>query len=610
MKLQAARIVQDGSALINADWGDIYYSREDGVAESEYVYVDGNDLKKRFAATASDFCVGELGFGTGLNFFLTAQCFLKHAPPNAHLHYVSCEARPIAVDDLRRIHASWQGLEALPKALFQRFYQQYPHHLSGFHPLFLHPRLHLLLLWGEAEALLPQLYARVNAWYWDGFNPAKHAEGFRPELLRHAAAASATDATLSTFSSARIVKEALQAAGFAWQKRPGFGRKRDMISARLERLPSRQAQYYDLPEALPAGQNIAIIGAGIAGSASADALRDRHRVTLFDAGASASRVPVAVPYLHLDALDTPMRRYHLNAWLTAQRFYQDYDEALIQPYPVQDFTPKNSQQQAMRDFGALALQDSWTYASGVVQTEALLAHLQRDMPIIQQKVQPEALPEGGWKVGGQRFDAVIIASGWHHETLNAKVIQEREALTRLQYSLRPIRGQGTCFTNTHASSIICHDKTLIPMQDGIYVGGSFHPNDASLDERAADDAEHQAFLEKMGFSGQRSASFVGIRGGTRDYFPIVGGVAHGEAFIAQHAVLRYDRKALQARPIQHLKGLYAHVGLGSKGYSHAFLNALSLAAQINGTPQPLPFSLHAHLSPQRFWYRALMRRQI
>jgi len=207
MLLDYARLTLDANGQPRSDhYQDIYYNPGAGFAESEHVFINGNRLHERLAH-ACDLTIGEIGYGTGLNFIHTADTFLREAPPEARLHYLSFELHPIATDTLAVLQRDWPQPAIRAAVLAQN-----PHNHPGHHLLKVHPRIHLHLIQGDIRATLPQLRARVDAWYLDGFAPAKNPECWTPELLAALARRSAPGATAATFSAARSVRDALTQA--------------------------------------------------------------------------------------------------------------------------------------------------------------------------------------------------------------------------------------------------------------------------------------------------------------------------------------------------------------------------------------------------------------
>lgn len=212
--------------------GDIYGSREGWLEQARAVFVSGNDLIRRFAALPERgrLTVGEIGFGAGVNFLACVEAFVQHAPPSAQLAYVAFERHPLRPEDLGRLLSAFPEL-AEHAADLRR---QWPALLPGPHRLrFLDGRVRLTLWWGGALEGLAALHAGdgVDGWFLDGFAPAKNPDAWEAALLAQVGRHSAPGATAATWSVATPVREGLQAAGFAVEKRPGFGAKREMLVA-------------------------------------------------------------------------------------------------------------------------------------------------------------------------------------------------------------------------------------------------------------------------------------------------------------------------------------------------------------------------------------------
>ena len=200
-------------------YGDVYHAREGACGQSEAVFVQGNDLPRRWAAGGGR-VVAELGFGSGLNFLHAAGRFLETAPAGATLDYVGFELAPWRPADAARLYAG----EPLPARLCAAWLAQADTLQPGANRIVLAGgRLRLTLLLGRAERLLPQARFAAQAWFLDGFAPRCNADLWAPELWPAVAAASAPDATLATWCCAGAVRRGLQAQGFVLQRRPGYG---------------------------------------------------------------------------------------------------------------------------------------------------------------------------------------------------------------------------------------------------------------------------------------------------------------------------------------------------------------------------------------------------
>ncbi|PIE14034.1 MAG: FAD-dependent oxidoreductase [Rhodobacterales bacterium] len=208
---------RDGEVPVSTRFDDPYFSLENGLAETGYVFLDGNALPARFR---DGFHVAELGFGSGLN--LLATLHLWRATGQAgRLCFTSFEAFPMAPDDMRRAHAAFTDLAPLAAELAP-FWGQDRIAL---------PDLDFTLVQGDARDTLPVWSGCADAWFLDGFSPAKNPELWDAALLAEVGRHTAPEGTAATYTAAGFVRRELEAAGFAVSRRPGFGRKRHMTQA-------------------------------------------------------------------------------------------------------------------------------------------------------------------------------------------------------------------------------------------------------------------------------------------------------------------------------------------------------------------------------------------
>jgi len=217
-------------------YDDVYFSVEDGLAETRHVFLDSNDLpaawngKKRF-----NIC--ETGFGTGLNFFAAWDLFEKMAAPDAALHFISFEKHPLSADEIRGALSHWRG-EFGEK--IDMFLAQYPLAISGFHRVQLSSRISLTLVFDDVNDAMERLSARVDCWFLDGFRPATNPAMWSELVFAQMARLSTDGASYATFTAAGDVRRGLAAAGFSVEKISGFGRKREMIRGRYIGLNDKE----------------------------------------------------------------------------------------------------------------------------------------------------------------------------------------------------------------------------------------------------------------------------------------------------------------------------------------------------------------------------------
>lgn len=219
--------------LKSEQYDDVYFSAQDGLAETRHVFLDGNDLAARFAAlSAGDvFTIGETGFGTGLNFLAAWALFEGTAPAGAQLRFISVEKFPLAPDVIAQALAGWRGDIGAQLDSFLAAYTDVP--AADFSCVFDGGRAALQVMIGDAADCFARSDFAADAWFLDGFKPASNPDMWTQEIFGHEARLSAPGATLATFTAAGFVRRGLAQAGFAIEKRPGFGRKRDMVVGRL-----------------------------------------------------------------------------------------------------------------------------------------------------------------------------------------------------------------------------------------------------------------------------------------------------------------------------------------------------------------------------------------
>lgn len=221
MAHQQARLSwRDGQVPVSVTFDDPYFSVQDGLAETRHVFLAGNDLPDRFAP---GFRIAELGFGTGLN-MLAAWAAWEAAGQTTPLDFTSFEAYPMAPADMARSLAAFPELAGRADRFLSRWTGAGTCDLGT---------LRLEVVAGDARATLPRWPGLADAWFLDGFSPAKNPELWQPDLLREVARHTAAGGTAATYSAAGTVRRALEQAGFKVTRVAGFGRKRHMTRARL-----------------------------------------------------------------------------------------------------------------------------------------------------------------------------------------------------------------------------------------------------------------------------------------------------------------------------------------------------------------------------------------
>ena len=258
--------------LIAPKYGDVYFSAEDGLAETRHVFLEGNRLAERFAELRPGQCftIGETGFGTGLNFLAAWQLFEQHAPHEARLEFVSVEGFPLDAETMHQALSPWPELDCYREALLNQWGGIY----TGLHDFrFAQGRVRLRLLVDDislvSEVTSPEpnydISRIINAWFLDGFSPSRNEQMWSRQVFEWVSVKSAPGATLATFTSAGHVRRGLASFGFHVEKTKGFGKKRDMT---IGRMSGEQAISCDIPRVL-------VIGGSLAGAFVARSLAER-----------------------------------------------------------------------------------------------------------------------------------------------------------------------------------------------------------------------------------------------------------------------------------------------------------------------------------------------
>lgn len=557
---------------------DVYFSRQDGLAESRAVFLDGCGLPDAWSGRR-DFTVGELGFGTGLNIAALLELWRRTGPADGRLHLFSIEAFPLTRDEAARALAAWPEIAAESQALLNAWPQATP----GFHRLDLPAayRATLDLAVGDAAWALAQWEGRADAWFLDGFAPATNPGMWSDAVMDGLAARSAPGARLATFTVAGAVRRGLAGRGFTVEKRPGHGRKRERLEARA---PGAR------PGPAPAGRT-AVIGAGIAGAALARALTALGRpVTVIEAeapGAGGSGFPAGLVTPRLDVGDAVVAALYAQALRRAGDLYRALPGAVTAqgvlqlPGAARDAArfPKAAAQ-AIWPTGALQVLDPervsqrlddavdeaglWMAPALAVRPRAILEAWLRPVPVVTGRVDRIEGEAGDWRIldaqGALLCEAadVVIAAGWGAAALAPGL------------DLRPVRGQAEWVVGTNPAVPVAWGGYVVPTGQGLLFGATHDRDDAEADVRAVSREQNRERLARRlpglarRIAGAEIHSRAAVRATTRDRLPVVGQIA---------------------------PGLHVLTGLGSRGLCLAPLLAEHLAARLGGTPSPLPGEL-------------------
>jgi tRNA 5-methylaminomethyl-2-thiouridine biosynthesis bifunctional protein len=592
-------------------FGDVYFSRDNGLEETRHVFLQHNQLPERFSRIpeGGSFVIAENGFGTGLNFLAAWQAWQSYAQANtATLHFVSVERFPLSREDLTRALALWPELKTLAEELLVH----YPPLVRGVHRLVLaRGRVRLTLFFGDINDAWQSLDFHADAWFLDGFAPSRNPEMWLETTISQVRAHSKPGTTLATFTSVGRIRRALIDVGFHVEKISGYGRKREMLKGILAAEgPARPGS----------PGTTAIIGAGIAGCTLARNLAERgYPVTLIDAqgpGTGASGNAQGALYVKLGVEFNDQTELALTSLTFAQRFYSNWRDQYWHPtgllqlahspqeedrqarflqrndYPRDILWPVNREQASALSGVPMQSGGLWFPGSGWLEPGNLCRAL-ANHPLISTEFDIKVkrlLPRNGkWYISMDEgpsivADRVVICSG--HLSPGLIPLKGR-------FRLKAIRGQVTHLPATailHPKAVICGHRYLNPVLDDITVIGAtfdLHDDNPSLTVGSHDENIHElgSMLPSV-FTGEDSKPSgedldgrVAFRCTTHDYQPVAGPVFNGERSC-------FD-------------DLYLFTGLGSKGLTYAPLLAEYLADQLTGQPACLPAKLARRLETRR-----------
>mgnify|MGYP001076634925 CR=1 FL=1 len=665
-KIEAASVVWDKTGTPSSErFDDPYFSREDGLAESTHVFLEPNRLAQRFSELGKTDCfvVAETGFGTGLNFLLTWRCFKQHAPASARLIYISVEGFPLRPEDLHRALKQWPEL----KFYASKLENLYPPLVPGHHWRNADAQVSLHLIFDQLEPALQSLHPQithhswnsavppVNAWFLDGFAPAKNPDMWRDSIYPSIARLSSSDTSLSSFTAAGDVRRNLQQWGFEVNKVEGFGTKREMIRAEFKQdwqpdteqiraHADKGTQTWHLPVAVQSKpEEVCILGAGIAGLTLAKSLASRGiKVQIFDrhkqALAGASGNPQAAIFGRLSPDSGDLEDFVLQSLAYSADFYEEFwrtdcgtNSGLLQLArnpnefnKMQDIINNLPESNGLvelvasrdtKDLCGLDLNADglWFPKSGWISPPKLAKHILQH-PLIQFTGGIDLSPvEDGnhWIIQDQsgsnlhRSETVVICAGAEANT--------NPMLDWLP--IKPVAGQLSLVPATAETegltAILSQSTSILPALAGIHcLGGTYRLGESDLDVREEDHQKNLANIGRMldiNLSPKVISARVGVRATTPDYLPICGPATNIAELKTDFAALAKDAKTPMHKLAPAHRGLFLNLGYGSRGYAYAPLCAEHLVSVLCGESSPLPNHLQRAVHPARFPIRDIIR---
>ena len=647
---------------VSDKFDDVYFSNQDGLAETHYVFLEGNQLWERWVHyQEAHFVIAETGFGTGLNFFAVTTLFREFRQkypdsPLKRLYFISFEKYPLLLYALQQAHLAYPQFSHLAQHLQQHW----------LNPIQGRYRFHFdettLDLWlGDVAKNLPQLgdyiNGKIDAWFLDGFAPSKNPDMWNEQLYQQMFRFTKPQGTFATFTAASAVRKGLENAGFHIKKRKGFGKKRECLSGQKthEKLTALSAPWFHSQPANLKEEDIAIIGGGIASLCTAISLVKRGaKITIYcedeQTALNASGNKQGAFYPQLSDDNERNIRFYIHAFAYGHQFlqwaihqqikfehefcgvalcaYSDKTESklnkiaelnlpsdLYQSLSQTELSEKVGSPLPFR--GGFIPQGAWLAPRQLVQHTFAFLEKQGVQIKTLQKVTALSQTENGWQITTAEnktfcHEVVVLANG--HK------LTEFEQTQKLP--LYPVRGQvsqiPTSANLLKLKTVLCYDGYLTPVDQAktSHCIGASHVRDNatrefSLTEQQEDQQKIQQnipedWTKEVDTSGNLAR--IGVRCSVRDLTPMMGAVPHFSAQQAQYQNLFNLRRRKQ--PIEQAENypnLYLIGALGSRGLTSAPFLGETLASLIYGEPLPMSEDLIHNLMPNRSWVRRWLK---
>ena len=647
---------------VSDKFDDVYFSNQDGLAETHYVFLEGNQLWERWVNyQEAHFVIAETGFGTGLNFFAVTTLFREFRQkypdsPLKRLYFISFEKYPLLLDALQQAHLAYPQFSHLAQHLQQ-------HWLNPIQGCY---RFHFdettLDLWfGDVAENLPQLgdymNSKIDAWFLDGFAPSKNPDMWNEQLYQQMFRFTKPQGTFATFTAASAVRKGLENAGFNIKKRKGFGKKRECLSGQKthEKPTALSAPWFQGQPANLKEQDIAIIGGGIASLCTAISLVKRGaKITIYcedeQTALNASGNKQGAFYPQLSDDNERNIRFYIHAFAYGHQFLQwaiqqqikfehefcgvalcAYNEKaesklnkiaklnlpsdLYQSLNQTELSEKVGLPLPFR--GGFIPQGAWLAPRQLVQHTFAFLEKQGVQIKTLQKVTALSQTENGWQITTAEnktfcHEVVVLANG--HKLTDFEQTQK--------LPLYPVRGQvsqiPTSANLLKLKTVLCYDGYLTPVDQAKAshcIGASHVRDNATREFSLTEQQENQQKIQQnipeewtkeVDTSGNLAR--IGVRCSVRDLTPMMGAVPHFSAQQTQYQNLFNLRRRKQ--PIEQAENypnLYLIGALGSRGLTSAPFLGETLASLIYGEPLPMSEDLIHNLMPNRSWIRRWLK---
>ncbi len=598
----------------NVEFGDIYFNTFNPIKESKFVFASKiyEILDKK-----DFFIVAECGFGTGLNFLNLVKIFKK---TDKKLHYVAIEKNPISAKDLKEIYEKLGKFKKSSKILIKK--------ISTIKDIFINrikfsKNITLDLVIGDANEVLKNLDFKADIWFMDGFAPAKNPQMWSFEIFNEIARLSKTGCIVATFTSARIVKDNLEKNGFFVKKIQGFGKKREMIKAKFNAKILYKNVWFERNFNKIKGKKVLIIGAGIAGIATALELKKLgFDVTITEkenkiaTNGSGNLIGALMPLITKNSV--MLGKMHKIAFDFAKEFYKKskfahfcgaklfaFDDNLKEKYKFYEKYSEND-----KPFSSLILNDC-----AAIEVKKLIKNLSKKLKILTNFEFLNYEKQDG-KIFAKflnneilQTDILIFTTGSHSEELFGKGKNPKLNFDDFM-QISSVRGQVTWLKPCIKTQQILNSKGYItPCFDKIQIiGATYDRIDYETKSRKIDDERNlQNIKEYLPKNYKIIGSKVGFRSYSGDRFPLIGQIHDANFYKQNYKSIFWTKNNKSDLMPENLDGIYINSAHGSRGLCTAILGAKILCDLITNRPICVEKSLINELNPARFLIRKLKK---
>ncbi len=621
--IKQANIKWNNNVPISQSFDEGYFSISGGLQESSHVFLKGNNLPSAWE-NMDIFTIGECGFGTGLNFLNVWNLYEKSQKKPKELYFISVEREPLSLEDLKKVNSAYPKLESYAKKL----HVKYPPLSEGLHFLDF-GQVKLMLYFGDIKKAFSNITCKINAWFLDGFSPSKNPDMWDKDTLSLIKNLSANNATLSTYSVARVLRDNLNSLGFQVRKKSGFGRKREMLVAYVENKNQIKQKPWFYPPKKSTHKDVIILGAGIAGSSLAYRLAKRGwEVTVIDrgekagSGGSGNHCGAVTPLITSPFVE--LGQMYEKAFLQAVDFYKDIGigtfEGLKHYVYNKSYEKRWEQWNKIKSSIFTCKKDSIgkyfeVFDGGYLQPFLACQTLINSFNNIQfypkHEIQSLTCKDDIYEIKTDKktfsSSVVVVALG----------VESEKLLSVHSYALQKIRGQVTWLPKVlDTKEPLCAKGYVCPYVDGKQlIGATYIKDDECLDVRNEDNAENllhvKQFLGDEVFNLDKLKGRVSFRCSSNDRFPIIGAVGNVEFYKKEYKALPWKKhKPHLFKNASYFPNLFISTAHGSRGLVSSILGANMITSMLEGLPLPIEDNLYNNLHPERFTIRRLQRQEV